>query len=79
MGSPITRADCKSIDLQMLPRGQGHKAEARVMSAALFTKSGTQAFGCILACQQEDILSIVFLDKVLGREALGELSVEFWE
>lgn len=43
MGAPITRADCKFIDLQMLPRGQGHKAEARVMSTALFTKSGTQA------------------------------------
>lgn len=30
MGAPLTRADSKSIDLQMLPRGQGHKAEARV-------------------------------------------------
>lgn len=30
MGAPLPRADSKSIDLQMLPRGQGHKAEARV-------------------------------------------------
>lgn len=30
MGAPLTRVDSKSIDLQMLPRGQGHKAAARV-------------------------------------------------
>lgn len=44
MGAPLTRADSKSIDLQMLPRGQGHKADLEFMFPALFPKPGTQAF-----------------------------------